>query len=84
MKLCQALNHDLNEEGEDNDIKELNVSNRDNEINNENENDEVYEPLDEMEQNLNINNNLALINRMQNNIPSVEAKRNEFIKKNME
>ena len=47
--------------------------------------------MDEVNQNLNINNynndinninnnnNIALINRMQNNIPSVEAKRNEFI-----
>ena len=69
----EYLNQDLNEEGEINDIKELNASNDDN------DNEEVYEPLDDIDQNLNINNNIALINRMQNNIPSVEARRNELI-----
>ena len=66
---------------EENDIKELNDSN-DEEINvNDNINDninneynEVYEPIEEEDQ-----NNLALINRMQNNIPSEEVKRNELI-----
>ena len=73
-----------------NDIKELKVSNDEdenfNDINEENnDNDEVYEDYDDMVQNnlninnINNNNNMALIDRMQNNIPSEEVKRNEFI-----
>ena len=78
----------FNENDVTNDIKELNSSNNDENVNEINNNyEEVYEPLDDINQNLNINdnininnaNNLALINRMQNNIPSIEAKRNEFI-----
>ena len=67
-----------NEMGEENDIKELQISNDD--INNENENKFFNEEENNQMAELPINNmNMPLINRMQNNIPSGEAMRNEYI-----
>ena len=64
------------------DIKELDDSDDEN----MNEAYKYVEDMGEINDNINnvnnfnnFNNNTALINRMQNNIPSVEAKRNEFI-----
>ena len=76
----KELNVSNDEDENYNEVNDINELNEDN-----NDNDEVYNDYDDMMQNnLNINNinnnqNLALINRMQNNIPSEEAKRNEFI-----
>ena len=66
-KMDDILDIDNNE---GNDIKELNIPNED--MNNYEDNEIYYDEENNIQ-------NIELINRMQHNIPSQEAKRNEFI-----